>query len=201
LKEIVDAEDFRAISGTVGDPSRVRSKLLFWPLSGGVTPHEGIDILAASIAHPSSSQVFEVFLGSTHLENSLKSFLTWIYDFEKRKEGLLDKAVTNNCTTSSSTGTGLSWEPTTSLVVKPIYTPGPDYPIDERNARHAGTVLAEVTVNIDGSVGQVSVKRGINPVLDQKALDAVRKWKFAPAQLNGMPVAMRTVVEVNFRLQ
>lgn len=201
LKEIVDAEDLRAISGTVGDPSRLRSKLLFWPLSGGVTPESDIDILAASIAHPSSSQVFEVFLDSTHLENTLKSLLTWIYDVEKRKEGLLDNAVTNNCKTSPSPENRSSSEPTTRLVVKPIYTPHPDYPIDDRNTRHAGTVLVEVTVNVDGSVGQVSVKRGIDPVLDQKALDAVRKWKFAPAQLNSMPVAMCTVVEVNFRLQ
>jgi TonB family protein len=203
LTALVDAEDFRAISGTVGDPSVVPSNLLFWPLSGGgVTPHGNMDIVAASIAHPRSGQTFEVFLGTTHLENSLKSFLTWINDVEKRKEGLLDKAVTNNCTTSSSlAGTGLPWEPMTSLVVKPMYTPGPDYPIDERNARHAGTVLVEATVNVDGSVGQVSIKRGINPLLDQKALDAVRKWKFAPAQLNSVPLAMRTVVKVDFRLQ
>jgi len=200
LKGIISAEDFRAISGTIGDPNTLNEKLAFWP-NGGVTPEGIINILAASIAHTNSPQVFEAFVDGTHSENSLKSFLTWIHDFEKRKEGLLNKALANNCAPSPSPGTGLSAGPTTHLAVKPIYTPDPDYPVDERNAKHTGTVLVEVTVNVDGNVGQVSIKRGINPVLDQKALDAVRKWKFAPAQLNSVRVAVRTVVEVNFRLQ
>jgi TonB family protein len=197
LKKVIESEEFRAVTGTVGDPSGLRPKLLYGPR--GVTPRGDIDILTASVARPNNPQVFEVFLGNTHLENSLKSFVTWIDGVEKRKARPSDKAAANNCATSSSPVARSSWEPTTSLVAKPIFTPDPDYPIDERDARHAGTVLVEAIVNVDGSVSPVSVKRGINPVLDQKALEAVRKWVFAPARLIGVPVAVPMNVEVNFR--
>ena len=36
--------------------------------------------------------------------------------------------------------------------------------------------------------------------LDQKAIEAVRNWKFEPAKNNGKPVAVQINVEVNFRL-
>jgi protein TonB len=132
------------------------------------------------------------------LGNPLKEFVGWVGEVEKRKEGRLDKTAANNCTTSSSPRNGPSRELATSLVAKPIYTPDPDYPIDERNAKHTGTVLVQAIVNPDGSVGSVSVKQGINPVLDRSALDAVRKWKFAPARLNGVAIAMPTNVKVHF---
>ena len=175
---MVESEEFRAIAGTVGNPSGLRSNLLYGPR--GVTPRSDIDILTASVAHPSGPQVFEVFLDNVRLENSLKSFVTWIDGAEKRKDRPLDKAAANNCATSSPPGTSSSWEPTTNLVATPISTPDPDYPVAERDARHAGTVQVQAIVNADGSVGPVSVTRGINPVLDQRALEAVRKWRFAP---------------------
>ncbi len=199
LKKVVESEEFRAIAGTVGNPSGLRSNLLYGPR--GVTPRSDIDILTASVAHPSGPQVFEVFLDNVRLENSLKSFVTWIDGAEKRKDRPLDKAAANNCATSSPPGTSSSWEPTTNLVATPISTPDPDYPVAERDARHAGTVQVQAIVNADGSVGPVSVTRGINPVLDQRALEAVRKWRFAPARLIGVPVAVPMSVEVNFRLQ
>jgi TonB family protein len=36
--------------------------------------------------------------------------------------------------------------------------------------------------------------------LDEKALEAVRTWKFKPATLGGVPVTVRMVVEINFKL-
>jgi TonB family protein len=53
---------------------------------------------------------------------------------------------------------------------------------------------------VDGSVGQVSVKHGMNPKLDQSALDAIKKWKFAPARLVGVPIPALVDVEVGFYL-
>jgi TonB family protein len=200
LTKIVESEEFRAINGTVGDPSGLSSNLLYG--SRGVTARGDIKILMASVSHPNNPQIFEVFFGNSHLEEpSLKPFVAWIDGVEKQKAGPLDKAAANNCVTFSSPGVGSSWEPTTSLVAKPIFTPGPDFPIDERNAKHTGTVLVQAVVNADGTVGPVSVKRGINPVLDQSALEAVRKWRFAPARLIGVPVAVPMSVEVAFRLQ
>ena len=44
------------------------------------------------------------------------------------------------------------------------------------------------------------VARSLGMGLDQKAIEAVRKWKFEPAMKDGRPVAVQINVEVNFRL-
>jgi TonB family protein len=44
------------------------------------------------------------------------------------------------------------------------------------------------------------VQRTLGLGLDEKAIEAVRKWKFEPAMKNGQPVAVQVNVEVNFRL-
>jgi TonB family protein len=53
-------------------------------------------------------------------------------------------------------------------------------------------------INSDGSVGSVSVGRSLNPALDQCALNAVRKWKFVPARLNGIAIATPIDIGVDF---
>ena len=60
--------------------------------------------------------------------------------------------------------------------------------------------MVQVLANVDGSVGQVSEKHGMNPKLDQSALDAIKKWKFAPARLVGVPIPALVDVEVGFYL-
>ncbi len=196
LKEIVESEDFRAIHGTVGDPSALRSSFSFDPL--GWTPHTDIDIFEASLTRSNRSQVFAVVGGTRRLENSLKLFMGWVGEVEKRQEGRLDQALANDCATYASPGTGSPWKPTTHLTPEPVDTPNPDYSLDEQNAKHDGTVLVHAIVNVDGSVGPVSVKRGIDPVRDREALDALRRWKFSPAQLNGMAIPMPIEVEIHF---
>jgi TonB family protein len=44
------------------------------------------------------------------------------------------------------------------------------------------------------------VQRTLGLGLDEKAIEAVRQWKFDPARKNGQPVAVQINVEVNFRL-
>ena len=46
----------------------------------------------------------------------------------------------------------------------------------------------------------VKVARSLGMGLDQKAIEAVKKWKFEPALKDGKPVAVQINVEVNFRL-
>jgi len=61
------------------------------------------------------------------------------------------------------------------------------------------TVLALV-VDENGRPRDVQVIRSINKLLDQSAIDAVTQWKFKPALKEGKPVAVRTSVEIAFRL-
>jgi len=198
LKEIVEAKNFRAIAGTLGDPVTLRSRLLFWPT--GVTPHGDVDILDASVAHSNSPQLFEVFgLLSGSQANTLRQFKKWIAGLEKRKEGRIDYTAADSCSVRSPFPNGSSpWEPTTRLIPRPFYTPPPEYPVEERNARHSGNITLHAMINSDGSVGSVSVGRSLNPALDQCALNAVRKWKFVPARLNGIAIATPIDIGVHF---
>jgi TonB family protein len=62
-------------------------------------------------------------------------------------------------------------------------------------------VLLEIVVRHDGTVGDVRVVRGLGSGLDQRAAQAVRQWRFAPARLKGAPVDVVVEVAVEFRLR
>ncbi|HLW88467.1 MAG TPA: energy transducer TonB, partial [Terriglobales bacterium] len=159
--------------------------------------HADVEIFEASIAHSDSPQVFEVFGSTNHrdVDHSLRSFVQWEGEIEKRKEGRLDPAVASGCATSSAPGT---WVPATYLVARTIYAPAPEYPVEQRAPGQTPKVLVHAIINSDGTVGRASVKRGANPVLDRNALDAVRKWRFAPARLNGVAIATPMELEIRF---
>ena len=75
----------------------------------------------------------------------------------------------------------------------------PEYPVLARSTGAHGIVIIEATIDALGNVVETRVLRSI-PVLDTAALDAVRQWKYAPARLNGAPVAVLVTVTVNFVL-
>jgi protein TonB len=76
----------------------------------------------------------------------------------------------------------------------------PVYPTLAREAHQQGVVILETVIDATGAVEQVRVLRGY-PLLDQAAIDAVRRWRFTPALLNGQPVPVVMTVTVNFVLQ
>ena len=76
----------------------------------------------------------------------------------------------------------------------------PIYPDIARQARVQGIVILEAIIDPQGNVTNVSVLRSI-PLLDQSAIDAVRRWKYEPTLLNGVPVPIVMTVTVNFTLQ
>ena len=61
-----------------------------------------------------------------------------------------------------------------------------------------GVVILEIIIGTDGSVTDAKVLRSI-PLLDQAAIDAARKWKYEPTQLNGMPVQVIMTATVPFQ--
>jgi len=76
----------------------------------------------------------------------------------------------------------------------------PVYPAIARLARVEGVVILEAVLDVEGRVDSVRVLRSIAQ-LDQSAVDAVKRWRFTPALLNGQPVSVVMTVTVNFRLQ
>jgi len=79
--------------------------------------------------------------------------------------------------------------------VKAVYT-------DEARQRGlTGEVLLEIVVRRDGSVGTVSIVRPLGAGLEQRAIDAVRQWRFTPARRLGAPVDVIVEVAVEFTLR
>lgn len=76
----------------------------------------------------------------------------------------------------------------------------PIYPALAQAARQEGVVILETIIDARGSVEAVHVLRGY-PLLDQAAVDAVKRWRFTPALLNGQPVPVVMTVTVNFTLK
>lgn len=81
-----------------------------------------------------------------------------------------------------------------------IYKVEPQYSEDARKSRFEGTVVLSIEVDAMGHTSHIRVVRPLGLGLDQKAIDAVKLWRFRPAIENGKPAAAAAVVEVNFRL-
>ena len=76
----------------------------------------------------------------------------------------------------------------------------PEYSEEARKAKFQGTVVLFVVVDENGKPRDLKVIRPLGLGLDQKAIEAVEKWKFAPGKKDGKPVAVQATIEVNFRL-
>lgn len=77
----------------------------------------------------------------------------------------------------------------------------PQYTDEGRRQGVEGDVLLEIVVRRDGSVGDVKILRRLGAGLDQKAIDAVRQWRFSPARRMGAPVDVVVEVAVEFKLR
>lgn len=76
-----------------------------------------------------------------------------------------------------------------------------DYTEDARQRGVSGDVVLEIVVRRDGSVGDVKVLQGLAGGLNDRAVQAVRQWRFAPAQRQGAPVDVIVEVAVEFKLR
>jgi TonB family protein len=79
--------------------------------------------------------------------------------------------------------------------VKAVYTE------EARRRGLTGNALLEIVVRGDGSVGDVTVMRGLGAGLEQRAIEAVRQWRFSPARRHGSPVDVIVEVAVEFTLR
>jgi TonB family protein len=83
---------------------------------------------------------------------------------------------------------------------KAVNTPDPTYSPEAEKARLEGTVVLWVIVGADGCAHNIRVQRSLGKGLDERAIEAVRRWRFEPARRNGVPVEVQVNIEVNFRL-
>ena len=76
----------------------------------------------------------------------------------------------------------------------------PEYSEEARKAKYSGTVLLSIVVDANGLPRDIHVVRPLGLGLDEKAIEAVMRWRFRAGMKGGRPVATQAQVEVNFRL-
>ena len=112
-------------------------------------------------------------------------------DFGNAVVGVREPEADASATRSSSVGDPIT---TPTLLTQVL----PEYSEEARTAEYQGTVILETIVRRDGTVDVVRVSQSQPFGLDDKAIEAVRQWRFRPGTRNGEPVDVTLTIEVNF---
>jgi periplasmic protein TonB len=81
-----------------------------------------------------------------------------------------------------------------------VFSPDPEFSEEARKAKFMGIVTVNLWVDEKGNPTHVRVLHGVGMGLDEKALAAVKQYKFKPALEGGKPVTVELNVEVNFQI-
>jgi TonB family protein len=84
--------------------------------------------------------------------------------------------------------------------IEVLFKPSPDYTDEARTLRIEGEVVVEAAFGSSGEVSVVRVVQGLGHGLDETAARAVSRIQFRPATRGGVPVAVHTLVHIEFRL-
>ena len=82
-----------------------------------------------------------------------------------------------------------------------ISAPSPQYTDEARRARIQGVVIVRTIIDCDGLVTDISVLQGLPLGLTESVVEAISRWRFEPARMDGRPVSVYYNLTVNFRLQ
>ena len=83
---------------------------------------------------------------------------------------------------------------------RPIYSPDPEFSEEARKAKYQGTCVLGLVVDAMGRPTSIRVVNSLGMGLDEKAIEAVKTWRFEPAMKDGHPVAVAINLEVDFHL-
>jgi len=125
-----------------------------------------------------------------------------VQDAQSHGSGALEGGATNLAGSSGSPMTGIA-RAGVGGVTSPlcIYCPAPSYSENARAAKVTGTVVLSLVVTADGLAEKAQIVKGPGYGLEEKAIEAVRNWRFRPATgPDGKPVACIVMVEVAFKL-
>jgi TonB family protein len=81
-----------------------------------------------------------------------------------------------------------------------IYGPDPEFSEEARKAKYQGTCVLGVIVDPNGLPTNIRVITSLGMGLDEKAIEAVKTWRFEPAMKDGHPVPYAISLEVDFHL-
>jgi protein TonB len=81
-----------------------------------------------------------------------------------------------------------------------VHSVEPEFTEDARRANYQGGVSIKLIVDTEGNPQDIRVTRHLGMGLDEKALEAVKQYKFIPAMYQGHPVSVQIVIDVDFHL-
>jgi serine/threonine-protein kinase len=81
-----------------------------------------------------------------------------------------------------------------------VHQEQPQYPEEARAQRLQGSVILEAEVWQDGVAHNIRVLQSLSGALDQSAIAALRKWRFAPGVKDGQAVKVKIAVQLQFKL-
>jgi periplasmic protein TonB len=81
-----------------------------------------------------------------------------------------------------------------------VFAPDPEFSDEARRAKYQGVCVVALIVDAQGNPQRVQVVRHLGMGLDEKAVEAVKQYRFKPATLQGKPVPVEVNIEVNFRI-
>ncbi len=99
-------------------------------------------------------------------------------------------------------GGGVDFGGGAGRIIAPVvlYQVEPEFSEEARKAKYQGTVVLAIEVGEDGKPRGFHILQGLGLGLDEKAIEAVSRWKFKPATRNGKPIRAPATIQVNFRL-
>lgn len=83
---------------------------------------------------------------------------------------------------------------------KLIYSVDPEFSDEARRQKYQGIVALSIIVDAQGNPQRIHVVRALGMGLDEKAVEAVKQYKFKPAMMGSKPVPVEITIEVNFQL-
>jgi protein TonB len=83
---------------------------------------------------------------------------------------------------------------------KIIHDPPPRYPWAAKQQRIQGTVVIDATIDQNGKIREPYILSSRGQLLDEAALDAIRKWQYVPSTKDGKPMAVETTISIIFSL-
>jgi len=123
------------------------------------------------------------------------------YPLSARYNGAGDMNDAASFTCAAEMGRVVFTKDSTVTPPRALYTPDPSYTKSARDHHVQGIVKLSVVIGADGQVREAKVVQPLEPSLDEKAIAAVKNWKFAPATKDGRPVTVQVDVEVSFQLR
>jgi len=136
----------------------------------------------------------EVFVLAVNTPNVTSYSGSWVIRFAERFQGMKRRDKTIDSDEEEDPSLGL------------LSAPGPKHKVDPKYIRTAvdegveGTVTLYAVIQMDGSVRDIEVVKGIDSRLDESAMAALGQWQFHPATRLGVPVEVDVLIDIPFRL-